>query len=110
MRDDLTTRPIPLWAFAAAGFVLLAVALELVGSAWANSPAPSWAHVLVPLAWPAPARVVWWLLVAGAAGTFHVGVARSGHGGRPVIGWLTVALFVGFAIGIALGAEWATWH
>lgn len=110
MSEDPAAAPVPWWALAAAVFVLGAVALEVVGSAWANSPVPGWVSVLVPLAWPAPARVVWWLLVAGAAGAFHVGVARSRHGGRPIVGWLTVAMFVAFAVGIALGAEWATWH
>lgn len=104
-----TATPIPWWALGAAAFVLAAVALEVLGSAWANSPAPDWA-VVVPLAWPTPARVAWWLVVAGAAAAFHVGVRRSGHRGHPVVGTLTVAMFVVFAVGIASGAEWATWH
>lgn len=106
--EDAT--PMPWWALGAAGFVLGAVGLEVLGSAWANSPTPAWASVLIPLAWPAPVRVVWWLLVAGAAGAFHVGVARSGHGTHPVVAWATVAMFVAFAVGIAVGAEWAAWH
>lgn len=47
-----TLRPVPWWGLAAAGFVLLAVGLELVASAWANSPVPPWAASLAPLAWP----------------------------------------------------------
>ncbi|MBW3562580.1 MAG: hypothetical protein KY437_08795 [Actinobacteria bacterium] len=100
----------PWWALGAAGFVLAAVGLEVLGGGWANSPAPGWSSALIPLGWPTPARVVWWLLVAAAAGTFHVGVARSGHGTHPVVGSLTVAMFVAFAVGIAFGAEWAAWH
>lgn len=38
------------------GFVLVAVALEVVGGLGANSPAPAWAERVVPLAWRQPAR------------------------------------------------------
>ncbi len=94
---------------AAAGFVLMAVVLELVASAWANSPAPAWAGRVMPLGWPTAARVVWWLVVAAATGVFHVGAARAGEP-HPVIAVVTVGMFVGFAVGIGFGAEWATWH
>lgn len=110
MTWDDTATPMPWWALGAAAFVLGAVALEILGGGRANSPTPAWASVLLPVTWPTPARVVWWLLVAGAAGAFHVGVTRSGHGIHPIVGWLTVAMFVAFAVGIAFGAEWATWH
>ncbi len=102
--------PISRWALAAAGFVLMAVVLELVASAWANSPAPVWAGRLMPLSWPTAARVVWWLAVAVATGVFHVGVARAGAKPRPVVAVVTMGMFVGFAVGIAFGAQWATWH
>lgn len=103
-------QPIPWWGLGAGLFALGAVVLELVGSAWANSPVPEAVAALVPLAWPAPARVVWWLCVAAAAGAFHLGMARAGHRPRPVVAVLTVAMFAAFAVGIAFGAEWATWH
>ncbi|MGH3443174.1 MAG: hypothetical protein ACRDUY_14260 [Nitriliruptorales bacterium] len=108
--DDIGERPVPWWGLAGGLFALAAVALEVVGSAWANSPAPEAVAALVPLAWPPPARVAWWLAVAGATGLFHLGMARAGHRRRPVVAGLTVALFTAFAVGIALGAEWATWH
>lgn len=103
-------RPIPWWGLAGGLFALGAVALEFLGSAWANSPVPEGVAALVPLAWPAPARVVWWLAVAGGTGMFHLGMARAGHRPRPLVASLTVAMFTAFAIGIAFGAEWATWH
>lgn len=105
-----TQRPVPWWGLAAAGFVLLAVGLEALASAWANSPVPPWAASLAPLAWPRWARMAWWLLVAGAAGAFHVALASCAQRPRPVLAALTVAAFASFGIGAGLGAEWATWH
>lgn len=102
--------PILRWALRTAGFVLIAVLLELAGSAWANSPTPAWAGRLLPLSWPPAARVVWWLAVAVATGVVHIGAVRAGAKARPVIGVVTVGMFLGFAVGIALGAEWAIWH
>jgi hypothetical protein len=99
-----------LTALAAAGFVVLAVVLEAVSGAWANSPAPGWAEWLVPLAWPQPLRVAWWLTVAGAAATYHRSLRRAGLSRRPVTVVITVAPFLVFAAGVATGADWATWH
>jgi len=90
-------------------FVIGAVALEITGGANANSPVPSWAH-LVPLAWPQWVRVLWWLGVATAAGTFRRGLRRVGMPGRRVVDVVAVLPFVAFAAGIAFGAAWATWH
>lgn len=109
VRSD-ARRPVPWWALGSAAFVLLAVAIEVLGGQWANSPAPGWAETLVPVAWPPALRVVWWLAAAAATATFHVGVARSGERPRPVFAVLTTGMFVAFAAGIAFGAEWATWH
>lgn len=102
--------PIPWWGFAGAGFVLFAVAAELIASTWANSPAPSWLEPLAPLAWPTALRVLWWLAVAAGVGAFHAGAAVAGHRRHPAVVALTVAPFVAFAVGIGFGAEWATWH
>jgi hypothetical protein len=97
-------------AFAAAGFVVFAVVLEVLSGAWANSTVPSWAEWLVPLAWPQPLRVAWWLAVAGAAGLFHRALRRAGIRRRPVMGVITVVPFLVFAAGVAAGVDWATWH
>ncbi len=90
-------------------FVIGAVALEITGGVNANSPVPSWAH-LVPLVWPQWVRVLWWLCVAAAAGIFRVGLHRVGLPGRRVVDLLAVLPFVAFAAGIAFSADWATWH
>jgi len=65
-RERTTTR----LAWTAVGcfvFVAVAVFAEAVAGSWANSPAPLWAEDIVPLAWPRPLRVTWWLTVAAAA-------------------------------------------
>lgn len=108
--DGASERPIPWWSFAGAGFALLAVLLELLGSAWANSPAPAWTESVVPLAWPRAGRVVWWLAVAGAVGVFHLGAHRAGHRRHPLTVVVTVGPFAAFAVGILLGSELTTWH
>lgn len=97
-------------ALGCAAFVVAAVAAEILGGLGANSPVPAWADGLVPLSWPAPARVAWWLGVAGAAGGFRAFLARLGHPQRAWVVALSVAPFVAFAVGIAVGADWATWH
>lgn len=53
-------------ALLCAGFVAAAVLLEVIGGQNANSPDPSWAERVVPLGWPQPVRVLWWLLIAAA--------------------------------------------
>jgi hypothetical protein len=86
-----------------------AVILEVVGGLNANSPHPSWAEWVVPLAWPQPLRVVWWVGVAGAAGAYRVLLSRAGFPQRKVTTLLVVP-FLLFAAGVATGADWATWH
>lgn len=93
----------------AGSFVLGAVVLEWLSGDRANSPEPGWAE-LVPLAWPQPLRVVWWLLVTAAAGWFRYGMHRYGMRQRPLVVAATVVPFAAFALGVATGAEWATWH
>lgn len=92
------------------GFVLVAVAFEVVGGLGANSPAPAWAERVVPLAWPQPARVGWWLAVAGAAAAFRVLLGRAGFPQRRAVTVISVVPFLLFAFGVATGADWATWH
>ncbi|MGH9010756.1 MAG: hypothetical protein ACRDYF_13045 [Acidimicrobiia bacterium] len=48
--------------------------------------------------------------MAGAAVIYHRSLRRAGMGRRPVMVMITVAPFVLFAAGIAVGADWATWH
>lgn len=86
-----------------------AVALEVVSSSYANSTVPDWAH-WVPLAWPQPLRVAWWLVVAAGAAGFRWSLGRLGLRPSRVVTALTVAPFVAFAVGIGVGADWATWH
>jgi hypothetical protein len=88
---------------------MAAVVLEITGGANANSPVSGWAH-LVPLSWPQWARVAWWLVVAGAAAVFRLGLRRVGMPARRLADAVAVAPFLAFAGGIAVGAEWATWH
>lgn len=98
-----------LLTLAAVGFVGFAVASEIFSSGFTNSPVPDWAE-LAPIAWPPAARVLWWLAVAGAAGLFRYGLHRLGMRQRPLVVAASVLPFVAFAGGIALGADWATWH
>lgn len=90
-------------------FVVVAVVLEVLGGSFANSPVPEWAHV-VPITWPSGLRVVWWVAVAAAAGTFRLALHRLGMRQRPVVVAASVIPFLVFAGGIAAGAHWATWH
>jgi hypothetical protein len=90
-------------------FVAVAVVLELMASLWANSTVPAWAE-LAPIAWPPVARVAWWTAVALAALTYRRSLARAGLPQHRTVTVLTVAPFLVFAVGIAVGADWATWH
>lgn len=97
-------------ALSCAAFVLFAVALEAISGQSANSKNPGWVYGLVPLTWSTPARVGWWLLVGAAAGGHRYYLVRAGlASGRWLVGVLA-APFVGFAISIAAGASWSTWH
>jgi len=97
-------------ALGCATLVCTALVLEVLGGMAANSNAPAWATYVVPLAWPQALRVVWWLVVAGAALGFRVALRRLGFRQRPVMVAASVVPFVVFAAGIAAGADWATWH
>jgi len=89
-------------------FTIGALALEVVSSGYANSAIPGWAH-WVPLAWPQPMRVAWWLAVAAAAG-FRWSLGQVGMHPNRAVTVLTVGPFVAFAVGIGTGADCATWH
>lgn len=102
--------PLFVAALLCAGFVVAAVLLEVIGGQNANSPHPSWAERVVPLAWPQPIRVLWWLLIAAAAGAYRTLLNRAGLTQRRAVTLVIVLPFVLFAAGIATGAEWATWH
>jgi hypothetical protein len=54
--------------------------------------------------------VLWWLVVAAAALGYRLSMHRLGIRQRPLVVALSVAPFVAFAAGIALSADWATWH
>lgn len=99
----------PLAGLVESVFAMGAVALEVVSSSYANSAAPSWAH-RVPLAWTQPPRVLWWLAVAAGAAGFRWSLGRLGLRTSRVVTALTVGPFVAFAAGVAIGADWATWH
>ncbi|MBW3662752.1 MAG: hypothetical protein KY469_06605 [Actinobacteria bacterium] len=103
-------QPLPGWALAGGAVTLLAVTLELLGSVLGDSPSTGYPGWLVPIAWPTAVRVAWWLVAtAGAAATSH-GLAHAA-GRRGYVRTVVVAApFLIFAVGIALGAEWATWH
>lgn len=94
-----------------AAFAVAAVLVEALAGAAADSPERGWATRLVPLAWPQPARVIWWLIVATAAAGHRLLLDRAGD--RPPRWWIAAAVaapFVVFAGGIAAGAQWSTWH
>ncbi|PLS75674.1 MAG: hypothetical protein CYG61_06005 [Actinobacteria bacterium] len=99
------------WVAVATGaFVALAVVLEVIAGARANSPNPAWAEIVVPLAWPRLARVAWWLTVAGAMAAFHHSLHRLGLGQRRPLVIASVAPFLVFAAGVATGQSWAAFH
>lgn len=97
-------------AAACASVVLVAVAAEVVGGSFANSQVAPWAERLVPLAWPAPIRVLWWTAVAAAALGYRLAMRRLGFRQPWPLIAASVVPFLSFAAGIAAGAGWATWH
>ena len=54
--------------------------------------------------------MVWWLVVAGAALGFRVALHRLGFRQRAATVAASVVPFVVFAAGVAVGADWSTWH
>jgi len=90
-------------------FTAGAVILEVISGQYANSAVPGWAR-WVPLAWPQPLRVAWWLAVAAGAGGFRWSLHRLGLRPSRVVTVFAVVPFLVFAAGIGVGADWAPWH
>ena len=96
-------------AMGCAALILLAVALELVSGQAANSPEDAWWGSFVPLGWPRPVRVGWWVLIAAAAAHRLLLDERSGWR-RRLLAAVAATPFAVFATGVALGTSWSTWH
>lgn len=90
--------------------VLLAIALEVASGQGANSPETARFSPFVPLSWPQPARAVWWVLVAAAAGGQRLLLDPGPGRRRWVLAGVCAMPFVVFAGGVASGAEWSAWH
>ena len=90
-------------------FAAGAVILEVISGQYANSAVPGWAR-WVPLAWPQPLRVAWWLVAAAGAAGFRWSLHRIGLRPNRVVTVCIVVPFLAFAAGIGAGADWATWH
>lgn len=103
-------RGVPRSAFLGGAIALVAVVLEVWGS-WGVGADPrpplSW---LVPSGWPMPVRVTWWLVAAAGTVAANRGLAVATGRPRRVATVVTALPFIAFAVGIATGAEWATWH
>lgn len=101
---------VPRWAFVGGVFALVAIALEIWGN-WGTGADPrppmSW---LVPSGWPMAIRVAWWLLAAAGTVVANRGLAVATGRSRRVATAVTALPFIAFAVGIAVGAEWTTWH
>lgn len=90
--------------------VLGAVALEMLSGRAANSPEDAALQPFVPLGWPQPARVLWWLTVAVAAADHRLLLDTGSGLRRQLIAIAAAAPFTVFATGIAFGTSWSTWH
>jgi hypothetical protein len=99
-----------LGALACAAFVAVAIAAEVIGGLYANSSAPALSERVFPITWPRPARVAWWLAVGAAALGYRLILHRIGIRQRAWVAFVSVAPFVVFAVGVAVGADWARWH
>ena len=97
-------------AIGCAALVVWAIVAEILAGANANSSVPAWADNVFSLAWPPPLRVLWWLAVAGAALGYRIALHRLGFRQRWWVVVVSVLPFVVFAAGVAIGADWATWH
>jgi len=90
-------------------FAATAIVLEVLAGEGATS-STSAAPWFVPLTWPPPVRVVWWLAVAGSAAAFRISLRRLELPTRRSVDVATVTPFLLFAGGIAFGSDWTTWH
>lgn len=103
--------PLSLWALGGGAFALLAVGLELLGSLLGTAPTTAYPGWLVPVGWPTALRAGWWLLAAVGAGAAVAELtAPRSRTARMAGTALAVLPFAAFAVGVALGAPWATWH
>jgi Na+/proline symporter len=109
-QQDPVSAPRLLAALGCGAFVLAAVVVEVLSGQAANTPTTARHAAFVPLAWPAPLRVAWWLLVAGAAVAHRRLLQASSSRRERVLTTVVAVPFVCFAVGVALGADWATWH
>ena len=107
MSDDA---PLPRSALLGGAVALLAVGLE-VWASWRTGarvdPPLSW---LVASGWPTPLRVVWWTAATVGVVMANRGLARMTGSPRRLATTLAAVPFATFTLGIAIGAEWATWH
>jgi hypothetical protein len=90
--------------------VLGAVALELLSGQAANSPDDAVLQPFVPLSWPQPARVLWWLTIAGAAACHRLFLDTGTGLRRQLVALAAAAPFAVFAAGIAFSTGWSAWH
>lgn len=108
--DDRSPEPLPRIALLGGLLALIAVGLEVWGS-WGTGartdPPAAW---LVASGWPTPVRIVWWSAATVGAFLANRGLAHVTGSPRRVATALAVLPFAAFTIGIAIGAEWATWH
>lgn len=98
------------WALAGGAVTMLAVVLEFLGSFLGDSPSTGYPGWLVPIAWPTPVRVVWWLVATVGAVAASRGTAYATGRPRHLRTVAVAAPFLLFAVGVATGATWATWH
>lgn len=103
-------RPVPWWALAGGAVTMLAVVLEFLGSLLGDSPSTGYPGWLVPIGWPTPVRVGWWLVATMGAVAASRGTAYATGRPRPLRTVVVASPFLVFAVGIATGATWATWH
>jgi len=97
-------------AMGCAALVLLAVALELVSGQAANSPEDTRWGPFVPLGWPQPVRVGWWVLIAMAAATHRLLLDERSGSRRRFLAAIAATPFAVFASGVTMGTSWSTWH
>lgn len=103
----------PISGWAIGGFVLSlgAVALEVLGSVLGDSPTSGYPGWLVTITWPTALRALWWIAAAaGAATATGEFVPFRSAAARVASALVVAAPFAAFAVGIAIGAPWATWH
>jgi nitroreductase len=90
--------------------VLVAIGLEIIAGQGGNSPAEARYARFVPLGWPQPARVAWWVMIAGAAAGHRLLLDDRQGWRRRVLAAAAATPFAVFAVGVGVGASWSTWH